>query len=83
MSEALDLKLGRLASNLLGDLNELDAVNFGHKVDDQKAALIVEALGEAIRYAMADTEYVCEVPGCTVDHIGRSRRPDSLIDRKG
>lgn len=95
MSDALDLKLGRLASNLLLDLDECDALNYANRqaASNQKAALILDALEEAGRIAIAEWSeqfknveplrepVCCGISGCEVNHIGQSHRPDSLIDR--
>jgi hypothetical protein len=60
----LDLKLARLATNLLMDLNEVDAINFDrNSANDQKAQLIVEAFEEAFRMAAAQKP----VPASLID----------------
>lgn len=75
---ALDLKLGRLASSLLLDLDEVDAINFNRRdCSNQKAQLIIEALTEAVRLATSTHDERDNSAGVY------DPRPASLMDHGG
>lgn len=80
-NDDLELKLARLASCLVRDLDEVDSLTFERSAArQQKVQLAHEAFGEA--FALLSRIKVpepCKVPGCEVDHAGVSV-PASLMD---
>lgn len=88
MTDELELRLARLAGNLVRDLDEVDMLTFG-KGREQKVQLAREAFDEALTYARTAKspercrcgEYeTCEV--CIEQHrqFRAARQPDSLTD---
>lgn len=82
----LELKLARLAGNLVRDLDEIDATTFERSAArQQKVQLAREAFGEAYVYLdqLRPPRPKPRPIRFSRPQIGGSRAPDSLADRAG